>query len=31
MNRLLDTGRIRSEPYGRGDRTSSRLVPRERE
>jgi hypothetical protein len=26
MNRLLDAGRIRSEPYGRSDRTSSRLV-----
>jgi RecA-family ATPase len=30
MNRLLDTGRIRSEPYGRSDRASSRLVPRDR-
>jgi RecA-family ATPase len=26
MSRLLDTGRIRSEPYGRDDRASSRLV-----
>jgi RecA-family ATPase len=27
MSRLLDAGRIRSEPYGRGDRSSHRLVP----
>jgi RecA-family ATPase len=27
MGRLLDADRIRSEPYGRGDRTSHRLVP----
>jgi hypothetical protein len=28
MNRLLDTDRIRSEPYGRSDRASTRLVVR---
>ena len=28
MSRLLDAGRIQSEPYGRGDRTSRRLLPR---
>ena len=27
MNRLIDTGRIRSEPYGRSDRGSHLLVP----
>jgi RecA-family ATPase len=27
MSRLLDTGRIRAEPTGRGDRSSHRLIP----
>ena len=29
MTRLLDAGRIRPEPIGRGDRASHRLVPRQ--
>jgi hypothetical protein len=27
MSRLLDAGRIRAEPTGRGDRSSHRLIP----
>ena len=31
MTRLLDAGRVQSEPYGRSDRSSHRLVPRQGE